>query len=190
MMRISPRVLIFGLVVLLTACGGDAERFVVNAPQVTEKTHISFGAVEVRDVSLPTYAAADEIHLQSEDGTLTSSSSVLWADAPERAVALQISQNLARMTGRRIASEPWPFEAYPDARLEIRFAELVALTTGSFRASGQYFVAVEEGAGRERSGLFDLSVPFDPTGGPSAIAAARGQLILDLSRYLAKKGLR
>lgn len=190
MMRFSPHALILGLALVLASCGDDAQRFAVSTPKVAEKVRIGFGAVEVRDVSLPTYAAADEIHLQTEDGTLTSSTAVLWADAPERAVALEISQNLARLSGRRVASEPWPFEAYPDARLEVRFAELVAVTTGTFRASGQYFVAVEEGAGRERSGLFDLSVPFDPEGGPSAIAAARGQLILDLSRYLAKKGLK
>jgi len=190
MMRLTPHVLTLGLSLILAGCAGSAERFAVTTPVVSEKAPIGFGAVEVRDVSLPAYAAADEIHLQAEDGSLTSFSGVLWADAPERAIALQISQNLARMTGRRIASEPWPFEALPDARLEIRFAELVAMTTGSFRASGQYFVAVEEGKGRERSGLFDLSVPFDPAGGPSAIAAARGQLILNLSRYLAQNGLR
>lgn len=46
------------------------------------------------------------------------------------------------------------------------------------------------GRGRERPGLFDLVVPFDPTGGPKEIAGARGQLILDLAVYIAKKGLR
>jgi len=189
-MRLRPHFLILGLTALLAACAGNTERFAVNPPTVTEKIRISFGAVEVRDVSLPSYAAADEIHLQTEEGQLTSSSAVLWADAPERAVALEISQNLARLTGRRVASEPWPFEAYPDARLEVRFSELIATTTGAFRASGQYFVAVEKGAGRERSGLFDLDVAFDPEGGPTAIAAARGQLILDLSSYVAKKGLK
>ncbi len=189
-MRLSPHALLVGLAMFLAGCSGEAARFAVSTPEVTERVGIRFGAVEVRDVSLPSYAAADEIHLQSEDGTLTSSSGVLWADAPERAVALEISQNLARLSGRRIASEPWPFEAFPDARLEIRFTELVATTTGNFRASGQYFVAVEEGAGRERSGLFDLSVPFDPEAGPNAIAAARGQLILNLSSYIAKRGLK
>lgn len=187
-MTFAARILAFGMVVLVGACG-NAERFTVSPPAITEKVAIAFASVEVRDVSLPSYAAADEITVQGADGTLTSTSDILWADAPERAIALELSQNLARLTGRRIASEPWPFEAFPDARLEVRFAELVASSAGTFRTSGQYFVAVEDGR-RERSGLFDLDVDFDPDGGPNAIARARGQLILDLSTYIARNGLR
>ena len=187
-MKILQLVIALGLMLLLVACG-NAERFAVAPQTVTEKVSIAFASVEVRDVSLPTYAAADEIHLEAADGTLTSSSDVLWADAPERAVALELSQNLARITGRRVASEPWPFEAFPTARLEVRFAELVASSAGVFKTSGQYFVGVTDGR-RERSGLFELTVPFDPKGGPGAIARARGQLILDLSTFIARNGLR
>ncbi len=187
-MTFAARLIPIFMLSLLTACG-SAERFAVTAPVITEKTRIGFAAVEVRDVSLPSYAAADEITMRAADGTLTSSSDVLWADAPERAIALELSRNLSRLTDRRIASEPWPFEAFPDARLEIRFAELVATEAGQFVTSGQYFVAVTDGR-RERSGLFDLSVPFDPAGGPNAIAQARGQLILDLARYIARNGLK
>lgn len=187
-MTFAARALTALLPLFLMSCG-SAERFAVSPPSVIEKMPIAFASVEVRDVSLPSYAAADEIHTQLDDGTLVSSTDVLWADAPERAIALELSQNLAKMTGRRIASEPWPFEAYPDARLEVRFAELLATSGGIFKTSGQYFVATENGW-RERSGLFDLSVPFDPAGGPNAIARARGQLILDLATYIARNGLR
>lgn len=188
-MKRSARIAIFASALLLAACGGATERFAVKTPQVTEKVRISFSSVEVRDVSLPSYASSDEISTQDGAGKLVSSKNVLWADAPERSIALELSRNLARMSGKRIASEPWPFEAYPDARLEIRFAELVAGTDGQFRTSGQYFVAVRDG-GRERSGLFDLTVPYNVEGGPNAIAAARGQIILDLATYVAQKGLR
>jgi hypothetical protein len=188
-MMISRRILTLGLVLATVTACSNAERFAVQSPTVTEQVSIAFGAVEVRDVSLPSYAAADEITTQAADGTLVSSKSVLWADAPERAVALELSQNLARMTGRRVASEPWPFEAFPDARLEVRFSELVASAAGEFRTSGQYFVGVSDGR-RERSGLFDLTVAYDPKGGPNAIAAARGRLILNLATYIAKNGLK
>ena len=174
---------------ILTACGGTPDRFAVTAPSVTDAQRIAFRAVEVRDVSLPSYAASDEIAVLDASGRLVSSSSVLWADAPPRAVALELSRNLAQLTGARVASEPWPFEAFPDARLDVRFESLIAGPDGQFRASGQYFVAVADG-GRERSGLFDLAVPYDPDGAPQTIAAARGQIILDLSRFIATNGLR
>lgn len=187
-MTFAARFIPFALLTLIAACGSP-ERFAVSPPVIAETMRIGFASVEVKDVSLPSYAASDEISIRREDGTLTSSSDVLWADAPDRAIALELSQNLARLTKRRVASEPWPFEEFPEARLEIRFSELVATTSGSFNTSGQYFVAVADGR-RERSGLFELSVAFDPKGGPNAIAGARGQLILDLAQYIARNGLK
>lgn len=186
-MKFSKYIMALGLAAGLSGCG-TADRFAVSPPVVTDQISIGFASVEVRDVSLPNYAAADEIHTQKADGTLVSSSGVLWADGPERAIALEISENLSRLTNRRIASEPWPFEQFADARLEFRFSELLATQAGQFKASGQYFVATS--AGRERSGLFDLAVPFDPKGGNVAIADARGQLIQDLSRFVARNGLK
>lgn len=172
----------------LTACGTNADRYTAAAPAVTQSVAIGFGSVEIREVSLPTYAAADEIHQQAEGGVLKSDTAVLWADAPERAIALDLARNLSKLTGARVASDPWPFEAFPDARLEVRFEDLLPGADGVLRAAGQYFVGVEEG--RERAGLFDLSVPFAVEGGPAAIAAARGQIILDLAEFIARNGLR
>ncbi len=170
----------------LAACGAP-DSIVVQSPAITETVRIGFRSLEVKDVSLPSYAAADEIAQQSPDGSLITSK-VLWADSPDRAIGLELSRNLARLTRARIASEPWPFEEDAAAALDVRFSDLVAGTDGNFRAAGQYFVAVYEG--RERSGLFDLSVAYDPKGGPAAIANARGQIILDLAKYIASKGLR
>lgn len=187
-MTLTFRALISALVLTLAACG-SAQQYAVSAPAVTQKIRIAFASVEVTDVSLPSYAAADEIAIRQPDGTVTASDDMLWADAPERAIALELSRNLARLTSRRIASEPWPFEEFAEARLEIRFEDLIATSTGEFITSGQYFVGVRDGR-RERSGLFDLEVSFDPKRGPNALAAARGQLILDLARYVAKNGLR
>lgn len=173
-------------VVLLAACGAP-DSIAVQPPAITETVRIGFSSVEVKDVSLPSYASADEIAQQAPDGSLVTSS-VLWADAPERAIGLELSRNLAKLTKRRIASEPWPFEEEAAATLDIRFTDLIAGTDGVFRASGQYFVGVFEG--RERSGLFDLNVGYDPEGGPAAIARARGQIVLDLAKFVARDGLR
>lgn len=176
-------------VLALTACAPAPDRYAVISPAVAQSQRIAFSSVEVRKVSLPAYAAADEIALQDADGRVVSDGSVLWADTPDRAIALELSRHLAQLTSARVASEPWPLETFPDARLEMRFEKFVAGTDGQFRAAGQYFVAVADG-GRERSGLFDLSVPFDPEAGPAAIAAARGQAILELAQFVARNGLR
>ncbi|MGD9295035.1 MAG: ABC-type transport auxiliary lipoprotein family protein [Roseobacter sp.] len=187
MMKLAA--VILGIVLVLTGCSGTPDRYAVPPPDVTERQRIGFGAVEVREVSLPAYAASDEIATQSADGRLTSDGGVRWADTPDRAVALEVARYLTQISGARVASAPWPFEAVPDARLDLRFETLVASDAGEFRASGQYFVAVSDGR-RERSGLFDLAVAFDPEGGPAAVAAARAQIILDLASFVARNGLR
>lgn len=175
--------------ITLMGCAGPSDRYVVTMPTATQTQRIAFGAVEIRDVSLPAYAADDEIVLRAPDGRLVSTGSNLWADTPDRAVALELSRHLAQITRARVASAPWPFEALPDARLDLRFETLLAGEDGLYRATGQYFVAVGDGR-REGSGLFDLTVAFDPALGPAAIATARGQIILDLAAFLARTALR
>lgn len=176
------------LILLVAGCGGTSDLYPVRPPEVTETISISLRSVEVRDVSLPSYAASDEIAIEDASGKLLTDGAMLWADAPKRAVSLELSGHLARLTGRRIAPEPWPFEELPQARLDVRFESLLAGADAEFRATGQYFVAVSDG-GRERAGLFALSVPFDPAGGPQAIAAARGEVILELAKHIARNGL-
>ncbi|WP_299284689.1 membrane integrity-associated transporter subunit PqiC [uncultured Tateyamaria sp.] len=188
MMGIVKPALAAGLI-LLAACGASPDLYAVTAPEVSQTQRIAFRSVEVRDVSLPAYASANEIAVQDETGKLVTDSTVLWADEPARALSLELARNIAALSGARVAPEPWPFEAFPDARLDVRFETLVANALGQYRATGQYFVSVSDGR-RERSGVFDLSVPYAVDGGPQAIAAARGQIIADLSVFIAQNGLR
>ncbi|MEM7469967.1 MAG: ABC-type transport auxiliary lipoprotein family protein [Pseudomonadota bacterium] len=175
------------LAFMLVGCASDAQLFTAPAPDVTERVSVRFGSIEIREVTLPSYAAADEITRQDANGVLQSSTDVLWADAPERAIALELARNLSKLSGARVASNPWPFEAFPDARLDIRFEELLADASGVYRATGQFFVAVEDG--RERAGLFDMSRPIDPAAGLNTLAATRKLLILDVAEFIARNGL-
>lgn len=176
-------------VVMLAGCAEAPIRYTVPSPIVGETIRIAYRSVEVRDVSLPTYAASDEIHVEGEDGALQSSTSVLWADNPERAVSLALARNLAEVTKAKVANEPWPFESFAQARVEVRIEQMLASKLGVFRLQGQYFVSGSDDA-RERSGLFELSRPYDFEAGPRAIAAARGEVILELAREIARSGLR
>lgn len=177
------------LTFLLAGCSGQELRYAVPVPEITEQISIRYGSVEIRDVSLPSYAAAEEIHIQQADGALSSSSDVLWADDPSREVSLALSRNLAAITNAQVANEPWPFDGFSDVRVEVRVEEFLALASGSFRLTGQYFVAPTRG-NRNRADYFQIETPYDPEGGIAAIGAARAQALLQLSEAIARDGLR
>lgn len=179
----------FPLALLLAACSGTALRYPVPVPDITETVSIRFGTVEVRDVSLPSYAAAEEIQIQRADGALVSQADVLWADDPSREVSLALSRNLAALTQARVANEPWPFDGFPDARVEVRIEDMLAVDTGVFRLTGQFFIAPTSGRG-DRSDYFSIVVPYDPAAGIAAIGSARAQALLQLSQIIARDGLR
>ena len=149
----------------------------------------SFRSVEVLDVSLPDYAAAGEIPMRQKDGSVKASRSVLWADEPVRSVTLELSRLLRQITGAQIAAEPWPFYDNAQAQLQVRVESMLAEGDGTFRLTGQYFVAPTDGR-RGRSDDFKISVPVATPGAPNAIAAARSQAVLTLAQKIARVGLR
>ena len=174
----------------LASCGDPAQRFAVPAVVPTETVGIAYRSVEVREVTLPTYAQLEEIYVETLEGALTSSTALLWADDPTRASTLELTRGLGAITDARVASEPWPFDSFPDVRVEVRVEEFIASARGEFRLAGQYFIAPAEGAGRERAVSFRLSVPMPPDASPAAIAAARGQAMAELAEDIARNGLR
>lgn len=172
----------------LAACGAD-DRFIAT-PQVaaTERIPSRFSSIEVREVSLPAYAASEEIFIQDTSGGLVASE-LLWADDPTRAVTLALARNLAEITGVRVAPEPWPFDAYPAARVDVRVERFLTAPDGALTLAGQYFVADIDGRGRDRARLFDLSQPLDPSASATAAAEARARLVTALALMIAKDGL-
>ena len=185
---LKPIITAFLTAALLAGCSTEL-RYPVPAVQPTEKVKIRFRTVEVRQVSLPEYAELSEMSSQTEGGAIETQKTLLWADNPVRAVTLELSRNIGLITGATVASEPWPFESYADARLEVRIEEMVTDLAGNFRLSGQYFVAATNG-GVNRSRLFTLTVPITGEPGPAAMATARGQIIADLALLIARDGLR
>ena len=186
-MTFFPRFGVIFLCLGLVACTSATTFVRVTPAPVTERIAISYRTLEVRSVSLPTYAASEQIYGQDAQGVLVSAGSVLWGDVPERAITFELSRTLAELTGARTAPEPWPFATRPQAQIDVRFEDLLAGADGVFRASGQYFVSSE--SGRARSGLFKLDVPYDPAAGADAIAKARSRAIQDLAIRIAKEAL-
>lgn len=178
------------LVALATLAACTSQKLVV-APEVdaTQRVSSRFQAIEVSDVSLPNYAAGDEIYLEKSSGELAKSN-LRWADTPSRAVTLALSRNLTQITGARVAPEPWPFDKQANARVEVLVERFVATGDGNLTLSGQYFVADYDGLGRDRAQLFNLSQPYGDSLSVESLATARAKLISDLAYLIARGGLR
>ncbi|MGR3500984.1 PqiC family protein [Pseudaestuariivita sp.] len=170
---------------LIAACGGQDVLATAPKVAVTERVPSHFRSIEVVEVSLPNYASGEQVAV-SEDGALVLSD-VLWADDPVRAVTLSLARNLTELTGARVAPEPWPFDGFAAARVDVRVEELLVVD-GALRMSGQYFVADLDGLGRDHAHLFDVAAPLtDLTAGTTA--AGRAVLIATLAREIAKTAL-
>ena len=170
---------------LVWACG-TPDQFVASPKLVAQDRIASrFATIEVAELSLPAYAARDEI--TANEGELLVLSDTLWADEPTRAMTLALTRHLAEITRARVASDPWPFDGFPAARVEVRVEDL-SVVADRLRMSGQYYVVDLDGRGRDHAHLFELSTPV-ADGGPAAVAQARAQLLVDLAARIAKDGL-
>ena len=178
---------------LLAACGGQPDRLVVPpvATEVTTPQRAAFSSVELRDVSLPLHAQEADIFVQEEDGLIRAQKGMTWADDPIRTVTMELARGLSDLTTATVAAEPWPFEAYPAARMELRLSEFVASRVdSSFHARGQYFVSDMAGSNRNRSGQINLRVPLPEKFGPTEIAAAQAAIVAQIAGEIARQGLR
>ena len=187
---------------VLAGCGGaDPMLLSAPAPDLTAGGRqadpgapiaVAFRTIEVREVSLPTYAEAEDIYYEGAGGSLMPAASAEWADLPTRAVTLDLVEVLSAVTRARVASEPWPFDLLPEARVEVRATRMAAGVDGLFRLSGLYHVADLRGeldTPRDRSGRFEVAVRYDPEGGVAAIADARSRAVRDLARRIASEGM-
>ena len=176
------------VLMLLAACGADPQFYATPPAPAGDRIGIYAASVEVREVTLPLYAQAEEIHVGLPGGPIVQLEDARWADDPRRAVTLELASALAAVTGARVASEPWPFQSFPAATVTVRATQMLAGTDGVFRMSGQWTTGDRDGE-RERAGAFDVAAPFAPDGGSAAIAAARAVAVRDLARLIAARGL-
>jgi uncharacterized lipoprotein YmbA len=175
---------------VLAACGGGDARFATPSSAPEARVASRYPTIEVVEVTLPLYAAGEEIFVEEPGGAITELGP-LWADDPARAVTLQLSRDLAAITGARVAPEPWPFRQFPAAKVDVRLEDMRATLAGGFLMSGQYFVAPEEGEGAgDRSGSFRIEVPLPEDPSVRLIAAARSAGVTALATQIARSGLR
>lgn len=173
------------LVLALGACGAPAQ-LLVTSPGPELRVRPVVGSLEVRDISLPRYAAGDAPVVLSPDGTVSELDGTVWADTPERALTLMLASDLAAITGARVAVEPWPFAESPAAQVTVRVERALGQPGASYRMTGQYAIAPIASSLSDRSGQFDISVPM-PGETPAALAAAQGRAMTELAETIARR---
>lgn len=181
------RVCIALVMVALIGCSGPpVAQYLVDPPVSSLRLRPLVSSVEIRDVSLPRYAAADEISVRDADGAVRAIRGTAWADLPQRNVTRTLARNIGAILNARVAAEPWPFAQPPAAEVTVLVDRMLADTDGIFRLSGQYAVAQRDSDLSDRSGRFDISKPIQGEG-LNAVAAANGAALVDLSEIIARR---
>lgn len=170
----------------LAACGDNSPRYLLDVPGTEAQIRVPVGSIEVREVNLPSYAAASEIVHQQPDGAVRPVAKAVWADDPTGAVTRLLARNLDAGTTAVAAAEPWPLENPAQVRVEVRIDRMVSQPDGQFRLAGQFSIAAPFGAVSESITRFDILQPM-PEATPNAIAQASSQALMDLARQIAQK---
>ena len=169
----------------LGACSSPTNRVDLQPLQSELRRTAIVPSVMVRTVSLPTYAAAEEIAIQNPDGVIVTSGDVLWADLPDRAATLTITGHLNTILSAVVGPDPWPFVDLPGAIVEVRVTEMIAGNDGLFRLRGQYFIGGDASTFRKTVVQFNHTAPLSD-GSVSSVATAQSHVLLALSEEIAR----
>ncbi len=175
----------------LAACSDPEKtgRYVIETPVAAKSLPNRIGSAELREVSLPQYAAGQEIAWQTPDGALRSTPDNIWADDPPRAITLALARQISDLSGATVIAEPWPLSEGPQRRIEVRVEQFLARADGVVELAGSYYVAAADlGGGRDLVRRFDLTVPVAEAAlnDPAAIARAQSQAVALLAGRIAR----
>lgn len=179
-----PPLLMLGL---LAACSDPLDKagYLIDPPSPPIRVANQLGpTVELRDVSLPEYAAGQEVAWQTADGAVRSTPDDLWADKPERAFTITLARAISDVSGAAVIAEPWPLGQPAERRLEVRVEKALAQADGVYRLSGRYFLSNENSGGTNFVRSFDISVPM-PEASPAAVAQAQSSALSILAQQIA-----
>ena len=161
--------LTLALCTILAACG-QTQYFTPPPSTSALRLAVTAETVMVNEATVPEYALNQEIPIQQPDGALLADTGRLWADLPGRALQGALTRHLNAITGARVAAEPWPLSGFPDAEVSTFVDDMIVQANGILRFTGSY--AIRSELGRDRVGVFAITVPVASVESYAAIVAA------------------
>lgn len=180
------RLILLSLIVVLSGCATSSDRLAMIPISADMRLNPLVDSVMVRKVSLPTYAAVEEVAFERSSGLIASNSVVLWADDPQRAVTLVLTRNLSDILNNQVSSEPWPLAGLADVSIDVRVERILAGVDGNFHLAGQFYIAGEGIDFPNASQPFDITTPL-PDQNLANIAKAQAAALLSLSELIAQQ---
>ncbi len=168
----------------LAACSPLSDRIALSPLPSALELRPLVGSAMVRTISLPTYAAAEEIAFETADGRIVIREDVLWADEPERAITLVLTRTLSDILNTDVGPDPWPFVGLPDVSVDVRVERMLGGLDGTFELNGQFFVASEGAPFRDSTHSFEIAQPMRDAS-VTSISAAQSAALLELAEQIA-----
>ncbi|WP_460275001.1 PqiC family protein [Celeribacter sp. ULVN23_4] len=173
------------LLLSLAACGDTDPRYLMTSapPMETARTSLRVATMEIRQVTLPTYANNDLILREDANGALTPIEGALWADTPARAVTQHLADRIGATTTAQTAPEPWPLAQPAQVVVDVRVSQMAARSDGKLHLTGQFAISSFDQVVRERIVPFGIAVPLQNET-PAAIADASGRAVDQLATQI------
>ncbi|WP_157057442.1 membrane integrity-associated transporter subunit PqiC [Loktanella sp. 3ANDIMAR09] len=188
-MTMKPALIALG-VAALAACSTTTTRLSAPVPPSALNLTAGMSTVVLRDVTLPAYAASEEIALETAPGVITSDGDLLSADDPGRGVTLALARQMDDILSAVVGPEPWPFPSIPDVVVDVRVTDMLgSAVTGTYRLSGQYFIGGDGIDYPNSAQAFDYVIPMsapDQSGAVAAQGVALTRLAEDIARRLGR----
>lgn len=180
-LTLAPRLL--PLALLLAGCG---ETLYFSPPTTVSDLRVNAAAssVQINRVSVPEYAINQEIPVQQADGSLTTDTSRLWADIPDRALQGALTRHLNAITDARVAAEPWPLSGFPDSEVSVFVNDMIVRANSTLSLTGTY--AIRSEAAGDRVETFAILAPVTDIDSYTAIIAAHEVAWQQLAEQMAR----
>ena len=144
---------------LVVAACGRPSYYLLPPPSGAARLPSPVATISVADISLPSYAAASEIALLSDDGSVDLNNRTVWADDPVRAMTRHLVAALEGRLTARVGAEPWPGLDPPGLRVEVFVDRLIGSAETGIEMTGQFVIVTPSSGRLYASERFALRTP-------------------------------